>query len=51
METYDVVVLGSETAGQTAADDLAAEGLRVALSEHSDRPDGTGALGGCPAKN
>ncbi len=50
MKTYDVVVLGSGTAGQTAAYDLSAEGLRVALSEPSDRPGGTCALSGCQAK-
>ena len=47
---YDVVVIGSGTAGQSAAYDLNRNGLQVALVEHSQRPGGTCALRGCQAK-
>ena len=33
MTTYDVVVIGSCTAGQTAAHELSAKGLHVAVVE------------------
>lgn len=49
-DTYDVLVIGSGTAGQTAAHELAGSGLTVALVEHRDRPGGTCALRGCQAK-
>lgn len=50
MDQYDIVVIGSGTAGQTAAHELAIEGYRVALIEKSDRPGGVCALKGCQAK-
>jgi glutathione reductase (NADPH) len=50
MEPYDVVILGSGTAGQTAAHDLSAADLRVAVVEESDHPGGTCALAGCQPK-
>lgn len=50
MKEYDVVIIGSGTAGQTAAADLAGEDLRVALVESSDTPGGVCALQGCQAK-
>ncbi|MDX1707380.1 MAG: NAD(P)/FAD-dependent oxidoreductase [Desulfobacterales bacterium] len=49
-EDYDVLVVGSGTAGQTAAYQLNKDGLKVGLVEHSDRPGGTCALSGCQAK-
>jgi pyruvate/2-oxoglutarate dehydrogenase complex dihydrolipoamide dehydrogenase (E3) component len=48
---YDVVVVGSGTAGQTAAYHLKDNGLKVALVEKSDFPGGTCALSGCQPKN
>ncbi len=50
MAKYDVVVIGTGTAGQTAAYDLNARGLNVAVIEKSDKPGGTCALAGCQAK-
>ena len=50
MFEFDVVVVGSGTAGQTAAYDLKASGLRVAVIESTDRPGGICALAGCQAK-
>ena len=50
MAKYDVVVIGTGTAGQTAAYDLNAKGLNVAVVEKSDKPGGTCALAGCQAK-
>jgi glutathione reductase (NADPH) len=50
METFDVIVIGTGTAGQTAAFDLAAEGYRVAIAENSSTPGGVCALKGCQAK-
>jgi glutathione reductase (NADPH) len=50
MPEFDVVVVGSGTAGQTAAYDLKAAGLRVAVVESSSRPGGICALAGCQAK-
>lgn len=50
MDKFDVIVIGTGTAGQTAAFDLAAEGYRVAIIEDSDRPGGVCALRGCQAK-
>jgi glutathione reductase (NADPH) len=47
---YDVVVVGSGTAGQTAAYHLKENGLKVALVEKSDFPGGTCALSGCQPK-
>jgi glutathione reductase (NADPH) len=50
MKTYDVVIIGSGTGGQTAAFDLKRAGLKVALVEISQRPGGTCALAGCQPK-
>jgi len=50
MNDYDVVIVGSGTAGQTAAFALKAGGLKVAVVEKSDRPGGTCALAGCQPK-
>ena len=50
MQQYDMVIIGSGTAGQSAAYDLAAAGYRVALVEKSDTPGGVCALRGCQAK-
>jgi glutathione reductase (NADPH) len=50
MLEFDVVIVGSGTAGQTAAYDLRAAGLRVAVVESSDMPGGVCALAGCQAK-
>ncbi len=50
MENYDVVIIGAGTAGQTAAFDLAAQGMAVAVVEESDRPGGICILAGCQAK-
>ena len=49
-KSYDVIVIGTGTAGQTAAYDLTEKGLTVGVIEHSDRPGGTCALQGCQAK-
>jgi glutathione reductase (NADPH) len=49
-QQYDAMVIGSGTAGQTAAHELASSGLTVALVEYDDRPGGTCALSGCQAK-
>lgn len=49
-ETYDVLVIGSGTAGQTAAYALHAHKRRVGVVESSERPGGTCALSGCQAK-
>jgi glutathione reductase (NADPH) len=50
MLEFDAVIVGSGTAGQTAAYDLSAAGLRVAVIERNDRPGGTCALAGCQPK-
>jgi glutathione reductase (NADPH) len=50
MQTYDVIIIGSGTAGQTAAYDLKDAGLNVALVENSEQPGGTCALSGCQPK-
>ena len=50
MDTFDVIIVGTGTAGQTAAFDLAAQGLKAAIIECSDTPGGTCALRGCQAK-
>ncbi len=50
MSDYDVVIVGSGTAGQTAAYDLNEAGMRVAVVEKSERPGGVCALSGCQAK-
>ena len=49
-KSYDVLVIGSGTAGQTAAFALNNSGLKVGLVEHSDRAGGTCVLSGCQAK-
>jgi glutathione reductase (NADPH) len=49
-QDYDVVIVGSGTAGQTAAYDLMEGGLKVAVVERGDRPGGTCALNGCQPK-
>lgn len=50
MDIFDGVIVGSGTAGQTAAFYLKEKGLNVALAEKSDRPGGTCALAGCQPK-
>ena len=50
MDIYDVVIVGSGTAGQTAAFYLKEKGLSVALVEKSGHPGGTCALAGCQPK-
>lgn len=50
MKRFDVIVIGTGTAGQTAAFDLAAKGYRVAIAENSKTPGGVCALRGCQAK-
>ncbi len=50
MDTFDVVVIGTGTGGQTAALELVAEGLNVATVEQSETPGGICALHGCQAK-
>jgi glutathione reductase (NADPH) len=50
MEFYDVVIVGSGTAAQTAAFDLNEKGVKVAMVESSERPGGTCALAGCQPK-
>ena len=50
METYDVVVIGSGTSGQTAAFQLKEKGLNVVVIEKADRPGGICALAGCQPK-
>lgn len=50
MDTFDVIVIGTGTSGQTAAFELAAEGFKVAIAENSDTPGGVCALRGCQAK-
>lgn len=50
MSSYDVVVIGTGTAGQTVAHELKRKGLTVAVAEKSDTPGGTCALAGCQAK-
>ena len=50
MHDFDVVVIGSGTAGQTAAYELRKNGLTVAVVEKSATPGGTCALAGCQAK-
>ena len=50
MSDYDVVVIGTGTAGQTAAYELKAKGLTVAVVEKSATPGGICALAGCQAK-
>jgi len=49
-KTYDVIIVGSGTAGQTIASKLAENHLKIALVEQSNRPGGTCALRGCQAK-
>jgi glutathione reductase (NADPH) len=50
IDEYDVVVVGSGTAGQTAAYHLNDNGLKVAVVEKSEYPGGTCALSGCQPK-
>jgi glutathione reductase (NADPH) len=50
MTEYDVVIIGTGTAGQSAAYELNARGLKLAVIEKSDKPGGTCALAGCQAK-
>ncbi len=50
MDSFDVIVIGTGTSGQTAALELAAEGLSVAVIEGSGTPGGVCALRGCQAK-
>lgn len=49
-EKFDVIVIGSGTAGQSAAHALSGKGFKVALVESTDRPGGVCALAGCQAK-
>ena len=50
VKKYDALVIGSGTAGQTAAYELNRNGLTVGMVEHSQHPGGTCALSGCQAK-
>ena len=50
MRDFDAVIVGSGTAGQTAAYDLQEKGMKVAVVEKGDRPGGTCALAGCQPK-
>jgi glutathione reductase (NADPH) len=50
MAEYEAVVVGSGTAGQTAAHILRAKGFTVAVVEKSATPGGVCALAGCQAK-
>jgi glutathione reductase (NADPH) len=50
VKQYDALVVGSGTAGQSAAYALQKNGLTVGMVEHSQRPGGTCALSGCQAK-
>ncbi len=50
IKSYDAVVIGSGTGGQTAAHILNEYGLSVALVENSPTPGGVCALAGCQAK-
>jgi glutathione reductase (NADPH) len=50
MQQCDVIVIGTGTAGQTAAQDLAASGYQVMVIEQSMEPGGVCSLHGCQAK-
>jgi glutathione reductase (NADPH) len=50
VKSYDVVVVGTGSGGQTAAYTLAEYGLAVAVIENSATPGGICALAGCQAK-
>lgn len=50
MKSYDVLIVGSGTGGQTAAYTLMEYGLSVAVIENSTTPGGICALAGCQAK-
>jgi glutathione reductase (NADPH) len=50
MRTYDVIIIGSGTGGQTTAFDLVSKDFKIAVVEQSDLPGGTCALSGCQPK-
>ncbi|BBO71444.1 hypothetical protein DSCA_53740 [Desulfosarcina alkanivorans] len=50
MKNYDAVAVGAGTAGQTAAHELRAHGLEVALVDNSGRPGGSVRPGGVPGQ-
>jgi len=50
MKTYEVVVIGTGTAGQTAAIEISSHGLKVAVIEQSIEPGGVCAMHGCQPK-
>lgn len=50
MDRFDVIIIGTGTAGQSAAFELAAEDYSVAIVESSSTPGGVCALRGCQAK-
>ena len=50
MNDYDVIIVGSGTAGQTAAYDLRQAGMKVAVVEKSHKPGGVCAQSGCQPK-
>lgn len=50
MDSFDVIIIGSGTAGQTAAFELNSHGLQVAVVEQSKTPGGVCVLAGCQAK-
>jgi glutathione reductase (NADPH) len=50
MHHFDVIIIGTGTAGQTAAVDLTEAGYTVAIAENSSTPGGVCALRGCQAK-
>lgn len=50
MKTYDVVVIGTGTAGQTAALDISNHGYKTAVVEQSHEAGGVCALHGCQSK-
>jgi glutathione reductase (NADPH) len=50
MKTYDVVVIGTGTAGQTAAFEISDHGYTVAVIEQSREAGGVCALHGCQSK-
>lgn len=50
MTTYDAVIIGTGTAGQTAAYEISDQGYRTAVIEKSNEPGGICALHGCQSK-